>query len=602
MWAIGAIVGAVVLLWLVDKIVLYFIAQSYVDALANALDLNPHLTNALVLLTFLAAFFFASKIWSFSKRKRLTGIIGLSGLLVLQSLAMWLATRNQSIDRRGHALQCYVLSRNGTVTYDQHPGIDPATGRECRPVKPELIERLKAYEGGKRPQRISDLNPVFFDPRSGESIVWYYEAKDGSIEIFDLMGFEPDTGEELLPVTKGIAEAWHNQEARRAPKLIADPEKYVFFDSVNGQPRGRFWVSSSGRYEFYDAPGYQPQTGDKFVIVTRDVLNRWRDQQKTPTTPQRAPNKVTIAADTVFFDPVSGNPCLWYWRKDKGEYEFFDGPGFEPQNGQQLQSFTRNALTQYQQEIDYKAKQLQVEQERIEAEQKAKQDAEARQQADQQQKEADEERQRAAEAEKASELAKQCDDLAANPNDANRVGSGVYYADLKHVAAQAVEACDAAVKQSPGTLRFQYQLARALELSGDGAAHVRNRQRAMELEQSLVNAGYAAAFDNLASIYRDQGDINTAVVFFRKGVEAGDSDSMVSLGDLVGDGRVAPMGQQETPIELYKRAAELGNQNGARGYQAELAKAQQAQQQQVQQIQQQRMMLQFMGAVLRNVH
>src|ERR1700733_885938 len=62
LWAVGAIVGAVVLLWLVDKAVLYFIAQSYVDALANALDLNPHLTNALVLLTFLAAFFFVSKI------------------------------------------------------------------------------------------------------------------------------------------------------------------------------------------------------------------------------------------------------------------------------------------------------------------------------------------------------------------------------------------------------------------------------------------------------------------------------------------------------------------------------------------------------------
>jgi hypothetical protein len=602
LWAVGAVVGAVVLLWLVDKALLYFIAQSYVDALANALDLNPYLTNALVLLTFLAAFFFASKVRSFSKRKRLTGIVGLSGLLVLHSLAMWLATRNQTIDREGHALQCYVLSRNGTVTYGQHPGVDPATGRECRPVKPELIERLKAYQAGKRPQRVTDLNPVFFDPRSGEPIVWYYQAKDGSIEIFDLMGFEPDTGEELLPVTKEIADAWRIQETRRPPKLIADPDKYVFFDPLNGQPRAWFWTSSGDRYEFYDAPGYQPQTGDKLEIVTRDVLNRWRDQQKAPTTAQRVPNKVTIAADTVFFDPVNGNPRLWFWRKDKGEYEFFDGPGFDPQNGQQLQSFTRVALTQYQQEIDDKAKQLQAEQERIEAEQKAKQDAEARQQAALQQKAADEERQRAAQSERASTLAKQCDDLAANPNDANRVGSGVYYADLKPVADQAVDACDAAVKQNPDTLRFQYQLARALELSGDSAAHVKNRQRAFELEQSLVRAGYAAAFDNLASIYRDHGDINTAVVLFRKGVDLGDSDSMVSLGDLIGDGRVAPMGPQENQIELYKRAAELGNQNGARGYQAELAKAQQAQQQQIQQIQQQRVMLQIMGTVLRNIH
>ena len=266
-----------------------------------------------------------------------------------------------------------------------------------------------------------------------------------------------------------------------------------------------------------------------------------------------------------------------------------------------MQSFTKDTLTQYRQEIDDKAKDLDAEQQRIEAGRKAKQEAEARRQAELQQKAADEERRRADEAKKASELAEQCDDLAANPNDANRVGSGVAYGDLKNLAAQAVAACDAAVRQSPGTLRFQYQLARALGLSGDGAAHAKNRQRAFEIEQSLVTAGYAAAFDNLASMYRDRGDINTAVPLFRKGLALGDSDSMVSLGDLIANGRVAPLGP-ESPIELYRRAAELGNQNGARGYQTEVARTQQAQQQQIQQIQQQKMMFQFMGSLLGNIH
>ena len=58
----------------------------------------------------------------------------------------------------------------------------------------------------------------------------------------------------------------------------------------------------------------------------------------------------------------------------------------------------------------------------------------------------------------------------------------------------------------------------------------------------------------------------------------------------------------ETPLELYKRAADLGNENGTRAYQDELAKAQQAQQQQIQQLQQQKLMLQFLGTVLQNVH
>ncbi len=77
---------------------------------------------------------------------------------------------------------------------------------------------------------------------------------------------------------------------------------------------------------------------------------------------------------------------------------------------------------------------------------------------------------------------------------------------------------------------------------------------------------------------------------------------MLTLADLIEKGRVNPQGPNETPIELYKRAADLGNENGVRAYQAELAKTQQIQQQQIQQLQQQQIMLQFMGTVLRNIH
>jgi hypothetical protein len=59
-----------------------------------------------------------------------------------------------------------------------------------------------------------------------------------------------------------------------------------------------------------------------------------------------------------------------------------------------------------------------------------------------------------------------------------------------------------------------------------------------------------------------------------RGVALNDSDSMISLADVIVDGRIAPQAPGETPIELYKRAAELGNQNGERGYKALVAKAQ----------------------------
>jgi TPR repeat protein len=182
------------------------------------------------------------------------------------------------------------------------------------------------------------------------------------------------------------------------------------------------------------------------------------------------------------------------------------------------------------------------------------------------------------------------------------VAGGVPYGDLKPQAADAVEACENAVQQNPRELRYQYQLARALELAGDGPVRTKNRQRAFEIHQTLVRAGYVAAFDNLASIYWwDRKDTANAVGLWRKGVDLGDTDSMISLAELIEKGRVVPQNAGETPLELYKRAADLGNENGARAYQAEVSNAEQQQQQQIQQLEQQRMMLQIIGGVLQNI-
>jgi hypothetical protein len=597
-------VTAVVLAWMSDKVVLYYLSRSYVDKVSDVLGLNKDLANAILLLTFIFVVAFARLAWSFSRRRRLIGIAGIAALLVGNSLVLWYGTKGSYFDRSGNAIKCYVLSRDGKVTYGERPGIDPQTGRQCRSVTAEMLERLKLYESGKRPERIVESNPVFFDPRSGEPIVWYSKTKDNKIEIFDLMGFHPDTGEELLPVTRDIANEWKREaaeEARRIPKLIAQPASYLYFDPRTGQPRAWYWLAEDGHYEFYDAPGFQPQTGDKLQVVTRDVLAQWKAKQTNPMTPKKVPDRVQITNDTIFFDPVTGSPRLWYWRREKGVYEFFDGPGFDPQNGQSLQSFTREKLTQYQSEIDEKTKELKREQERIQAQQAVERAVEDQRRIQQQKAEEAEAQKRLDETRRRTEAAKQCDDLAANPDDGQRAGQGVPYGELRPLAAQAVDACESAAKQNPDELRFQYQLARALELAGEGPMHLKNRQRAMVIEQELVAKGYAAAFDNLASIYRDRGDLETAVALFRKGAELGDSDSMVSLADLLNDQKIGPQGPDETALALYKRAAELGNQNGIRGYQDLMAKGQDAQQRQFQQLENQRMMLQFMGTVLRNV-
>jgi hypothetical protein len=63
--------------------------------------------------------------------------------------------------------------------------------------------------------------------------------------------------------------------------------------------------------------------------------------------------------------------------------------------------------------------------------------------------------------------------------------------------------------------------------------------------QKIVGAP-SSAFNNLSLIYRRSRRCRRhPVPLFRRGVEPGDSGSMVSLGDLVEDGRVPPMRPQK---------------------------------------------------------
>jgi hypothetical protein len=340
---ITALVAAVSLLWAIDKVIFYYVTKSYVDQIANAFDLNRHLANALLITSFVIAVFFTRMLWSFSKQSRLIGVGGITLLLIGHSLALWYATRGNFFDMSGNAVKCYVLTRDGKVTYGERAGIDPATGRECRPITAEMLERLQQYANGKRPQSINAGDPTFFDPRTGEPIVWYFKSKDGSIELFDLMGFHPDSGDELVPVTKDIAQAWKRQVAeikRHVPKRI-DPESFVFFDPRNGNARAWYWKSADGKYEFYDSLGFEPTSGEPLKVVTRDIVDDWKK-----VAIKKAPKRVDPAT-YAFFDPVTGAARVWYWLGKDGKYEFYDAPGYQPATGEPLQLITKDVVAKW---------------------------------------------------------------------------------------------------------------------------------------------------------------------------------------------------------------------------------------------------------------
>ena len=261
--------------------------------------------------------------------------------------------------------KCYVITRDA-VRYGDRPGIDPSTGRQCRTVTEDLLERLREYEKGNRPKRIDATSPLFFDLRSGEPIVWYRTNNDGVVELFDLMGFHAETGDELLPVTREIADLWRKQteeKQRRIPQLI-DIGQYAPFDPLTGAPRVWYWRSDKGDYEFYDSAGFHPHTGEPLGLLTREIiakreeeiLQRKREEQKQAEADQRrSPQRVDLDQYAPF-DPLTGAPRVWYWRSDKGAYEFFDSAGFHPSTGEPLSALTRETIKKREAEAHEKAR------------------------------------------------------------------------------------------------------------------------------------------------------------------------------------------------------------------------------------------------------
>jgi hypothetical protein len=674
---VAAAVLAFVVIWILNKLVVYFFVRSYINEIADAFGLNQYLVNAIVWITFAIAAILLSYAFSFSKRKRQIGLFGILVLIVGQSLFLWYGMKDHVFNREGKAVKCYIVTRD-SIRYGDRPGIDPATGYECREVTPDIAERVTAYENGKRPKRIAEDNQQpFFDQITGNPITWYFKATNGEIEIFDLMGFHPDSGEELLPVMKDIVTSWKTQKGRRIPRRINDPDGYGWFDPLTGKARLWYRRTENTSLEFFDGSSFDPQTGEPLVIVSKEIIDEWhqysskqcyiitRDPREpvrygkepgidpatgrqcrviTPEIVERLreyekgnrPKKITSAEPTFFdlrtgepivwylktknsgidffdlmgfhpetgeellpvtkeivelwnneknreaprrvpdlgkyppFDPLNGKPRVWYWRGETGDYEFYDSRGFHQPTGEPLTIITKEVIAKYIQETE--ALQKKREEDRLKREREARERTERmeREKKALAEREDNERRERELKRDRETQAAKLCDQLAANPNDRNRSGDGVPYDTLKTQASQAIESCEIAAKQAPTALRFQYQLARALQSTGKSPM----RQKAVGILNKLVEQEYPAAYDNLGYLLGyDQNNFAAAVKLFRTGTKLGDPDSMLSLAEMIEEGRATPMNRGETKIDLYTRAAQLGHPAAIQALQEEREKA-----------------------------
>jgi hypothetical protein len=334
--------------------------------------------------------------------------------------------------------------------------------------------------------------------------------------------------------------------------------------------------------------GFHPQSGEELLPVTRDVVESWKQQAAKVV--RRIPVRVEDPEKFGFFDPTTGSAKVWYSRNDRGEYEFYDGPGFHPRTGDQFKLVTREVIAEWRQQQEAVASRKKAEQEQREKETRERAEREAQQAREVAARERQAREAAAEELRQRQQSAGDCDRLATNPTDVKRAAEGVPFDLLKRQADQAYEACTRAAALFPAELRYQYQLGRA--------AQFKDKKQAFEIFTRLVQANYAAAFDNLGGMYLyERKDAAAAIALFKRGSALDDADSMVSLVDLIDRGMLPTSNPDQTKLALLHRAAELGHPGAQRGYEQELQKAEQAR---VSQMNQQQMM-QLFGAFVQGV-
>lgn len=145
----------------------------------------------------------------------------------------------------------------------------------------------------------------------------------------------------------------------------------------------------------------------------------------------------------------------------------------------------------------------------------------------------------------------ECDRLAASPNDVLKIPTvaGVELDKISPVPA--IVACRSALELYHGEIRFQFQLARALDAN-------KETPEARQLYRQAADKGHLEAQSVVAELntagYTSPSDQSAAVQRYRNAADQGDADAMYNLGRLYDDGEDVKQ-DYRVAMEWYVKAA-----------------------------------------------
>lgn len=114
----------------------------------------------------------------------------------------------------------------------------------------------------------------WFNFATGESMK-YCAMNPESIHCFDKPGYDPETGQLLVPATPELA-AIKNRYKHPTQKVV-NPKDY--FNSATGDPAVWYYETPDGTIELFDHPGFHPQSGQALKPITREVAAKYEKQE-----------------------------------------------------------------------------------------------------------------------------------------------------------------------------------------------------------------------------------------------------------------------------------------------------------------------------------
>ncbi|MFQ6118578.1 MAG: hypothetical protein ACE5KE_01685 [Methanosarcinales archaeon] len=115
----------------------------------------------------------------------------------------------------------------------------------------------------------------------------------------------------------------------------------TYFGYTKGEVLKYYAITPEG-IRFFDLPGRDPKWGIELKPVTPEIIEQYIRGKKG-----LKPKRINASKDTEFFDSITGESKVWYYKDSEGNYEFFDNHGFHPKYSVKLRPVTMEIIKDY---------------------------------------------------------------------------------------------------------------------------------------------------------------------------------------------------------------------------------------------------------------